>query len=96
MEKIQQNNPKYYVTSAPVGDFITWRVAREEISPRGMKIISFICAYPTQRAAITIAKSLSNYRDSQYEERNVLNKKQATGAGNDPNCFLTTQIKPPC
>jgi len=97
MKISKEQGPNYFVTSAPHGDYISWRVVREETGSRGMKTISFICGYPTQRAAIAIAKALSSYRGGNYvETKEIVNGSPlVTKSRKDNSSFLTTNLSPP-
>ena len=64
MNEHKKEKFRYFVTSATLGDQITWRVVREETGSRGMTTLSFVCGHPTQRAANSVAKALYRYRPS--------------------------------
>lgn len=90
--------PRYYVTAAPLGDHITWRVVREDTGPRGMKTLSFICGYPTRRAAVAIARALGTYRNGSSDidvDHTVPAGPTAHGAA-DASAAFPALVRPPC
>tara|TARA_B100000700_G_scaffold322797_1_gene425145 strand:+ start:3721 stop:3954 length:234 start_codon:yes stop_codon:yes gene_type:complete len=54
----KNTSPRYFVTQSHIGDYINWRVVKEDYNSRGMKVFSFVCGYPTQRAAVSIAHKI--------------------------------------
>jgi len=86
--------PRYYVTSAPLGEIVTWRVVREENGPRGMRTLSFISGYPTRRAALSIAKALGTYRNggSDQETNHTM---PTVAAINAPGASASKDKRPP-
>lgn len=86
--------PRYYVTSAPLGEIVTWRVVREETGPRGMRTLSFISGYPTRRAALSIANALGTYRNGGSDQE-TLHTMPTVAAINAPSASATKDKRPP-
>ena len=90
--------PRYYVTAAPLGNHITWRVVREDTGPRGMKTLSFICGYPTRRAAVAIARALGTYRNgsSDVDVDGPTSTLPTGHGGADASAAFPALVRPPC
>jgi|GEM_PF-6050170 hypothetical protein len=86
----------YFVTEGLFGEQPVWRVVRGETNARGMEMLSFVCGCATQRAALAMARAMSDYRACDGAPVGVHERKGAGRAVAAAPHTAGIQIKPAC
>ena len=86
----------YYVTEALFGEQPIWRVVRGETNGRGVEVRAFVCGCATRRAALSMARAMSGYRDCDETPVTVRDRTGAGRAVASAPLADGLQIKPMC